>query len=149
MNWGTHHVKAVFNEYGGGAWANVKWAQKTVDTFHGMKFDGATSDYMMDVNPVGKNIDFDWGGGTPGGRGDDFRIIWTGVFNFNGDGSYTFWGSVDDDLVIYIDNVEVYHKGCCGSYSFTKYLSNGQHSIKAVYWESGGGASVSLRWYKE
>ncbi len=148
MNAGTHHVKVVFNEYGGGAWANVKWAQKTVDRFHGMKFDGATSDYMMDVNPVGKYIAYDWGGGTPGGRGDDFRIIWTGVFNFDSDGNYTFQGSVDDDLVIYIDNVEVYHKGCCGAYSFTKYLSQGQHSIKAAFWEAGGGASVSLSWNK-
>ncbi len=149
MNPGTHHIKAVFHEYGGGAWAKVAWEKLEPDKFYGKKFDSSNADAQYDVNTTTNYINYDWGSGSPIGSTDNFLIVWNGVINIETDGVYHFYGSVDDDLHVWIDNEHVCHRTSWGTYSFDKTLKKGPHSIKLRFWEGGGGAHAKFHWYRK
>lgn len=149
MNPGIHHVKVEFTEHGGGAWAQVGWDKLEPNKFYGKKFDASASDAQYDINTTSNVVDYDWEGGSEIGSTDNHLIVWNGVFDFETDGTYRFYGSVDDDLHVYIDNVHVHHRGSWGTYSFEKKLKKGPHSIKLRYWEGGGNSHISFRWERK
>ncbi|MBU1171666.1 MAG: hypothetical protein KKD44_19100 [Proteobacteria bacterium] len=149
MNKGTHHIKVVFFENHGGAWAHVSWQKIDPEEFIGLKFDSGNTDYALAIDTNASNFNYDWSLGSPGGTVDHFLIKWLGVFTFPTDGTYRFYGTSDDDIYFYIDNEFVYSRGCCGGYSFEKYMKAGQHSIHADYWEHSGGASVGINWERQ
>ncbi|MBU1171664.1 MAG: hypothetical protein KKD44_19090, partial [Proteobacteria bacterium] len=149
MNQGTHHVKVVITEYGGGCWAKVAWEKLEPEKFYAQKFECGACDVGYSFDTVGKIVDYDWGGGSYAGNTDNYLIVFNGVFNFDSDGTYRFFGSVDDDLHVYIDNVHVHHRGSWGTYSFKQTLKKGYHSIKLRYSEGGGNSHVKFQWVKE
>jgi hypothetical protein len=95
-------------------------------------------------------INFDWGSGSPDPvvPNDGFSIRWKGNFNLSA-GSYTFTGSVDDGLRLYIDGsicIDKWFDQPMTTYTCQKTLAAGVHSLQADYYENGGGANVKVSW---
>ena len=76
-------------------------------------------------------------------------MIWTGYLNIPQKGGFKFWTESDDGSALYIDNeLVVNNDGDHGSEekSGLAYLQKGWHTIKVVYFNSGGGSDFKV-WY--
>jgi hypothetical protein len=119
-------------------------------------------EYYNNTNPSGSPamvrddgagfLDFNFGSGGPGSvcvpGVDNFSARWTRTVNFSA-GTYRFIVTVDDGARLYIDGLKIID--AWGIQAPTTYtgdasLSAGSHEIKLEYFESGGGASISLFW---
>jgi len=58
-----------------------------------------------------QNIDFNWGAGSPSSsiQSDWFYVRWTGQFVAPTTGTYTFGGNNDDNMHIWVNNVDLYN----------------------------------------
>src|SRR5690606_12495317 len=63
-------------------------------------FSGTT--YQDVDGPIDFNDDGDWSN-LPGGQNDDFSVRWTGDFETNSAGNYTFRTNSDDGVRLYLD----------------------------------------------
>lgn len=95
-------------------------------------------------------INFDWGGGGPGGGvpDDRFSVSWerTGYFTT---GTYRFYATVDDGVRVYVDGhliIDAWREQPATSYYGDIYLGEGNHSVRVEYYEEGGAASIQVWW---
>jgi beta-glucosidase len=105
---------------------------------------------------IDKQINFDWGGGTPADSiipSDRFSVRWTGIFVSPVSGKYKFSITTDDGVRLYADGTLIVNRwvdrGPTPDY-FTMNLRKGQRvNLRIEYYENGGGASVALGWSGE
>jgi len=95
-------------------------------------------------------VNFDWGGGSPGSgvNSDNFSVRWTGFIHF-GAGTYTFYVTTDDGARLWVDDqliIDQWRPQVATTYSASKYLSAGYHSVRLEYYEGQGNAVIRLRW---
>lgn len=96
------------------------------------------------------SINFNWGGGGPGGGvpDDRFSVAWdrTGYFTT---GTYRFYATVDDGVRVYVDGhliIDAWREQPATSYYGDIYLGEGNHSLRVEYYEEGGNASIQVWW---
>ena len=99
-----------------------------------------------------QDINFDWNlsSPSPGVINDDwFYARWKGYFVAPTTGSYTFGGTVDDNISVYINDQNVYSSGCCGGPNYTNTtpvtLQAGQVvPLRVEYLEATWGAAAKV-----
>ena len=97
-----------------------------------------------------QNIDFDWGAGSPASniQTDWFYSRWTGQFVAPITGTYQFGGNNDDNMHVWVNNVDVYNGGYTAGaiqYGGSVTLQAGQVvPIRVEHLEGVGGASARL-----
>lgn len=92
---------------------------------------------------------YEWGEGSPDPRVpvDFFGIKWAGKFRIEEAGTYTFNGSADDFMELWIDDVKIFQAGNVpGLDRADAVLSKGDHDIHIRYYEHQRNASVRLQW---
>ncbi len=150
---GEHDLKMEYYERGGGAVARLDWSPIssgggpwTAEYYNNRTLSGSP----LHVAQV-TDLDFDWGGGSPGyGLGaDDFSIRWTRNADFSQSGDYTFYARTDDGVRLWVDGAQVinaWQDQSATTHSGSRYLSAGQHQVKVEYYEHGGVASAKVWW---
>lgn len=98
-----------------------------------------------------KQIDFDWGTGSPRSDipADNFSVRWTNTFPLDG-GLYRFTTETDDGVRLYVDGKVVIDKWRLQpvtKYSAEVRLGKGQHTVVMEYQERGDRAVARLRIY--
>lgn len=93
-------------------------------------------------------VNNDWGSGGPGNgvTNDNFSARWTKTTDFSA-GDYSFSVTADDGVRLYIDDVLAIDKWLDQgptTYTVTKTLAAGNHTVKMEYYEYGGGAVAKL-----
>ena len=106
----------------------------------------------LKVTRTDPTLNFDWGGGTPDPLvgPDNFSARWLGNFNFDA-ASYTFTVTADDGIRVYLDNTLVLDKWIdqpATTYTVTKDVAAGTHTVKVEYFESYGNAVAKVSWAK-
>ena len=143
---GSHTIKMEYYESGGGAVAKLSYKQ--IVPYSGQYFDNKTLTGTPKLTRNDTTINFNWGSGSPNALipPDNFSARWTKTETFVA-GTYKFSMTGDDGVRLYIDNVLVIDKWIdqpATTYTITKTLSAGSHTIKMEYYESGGGAVAKL-----
>ena len=97
-----------------------------------------------------RELNFDWGGGSPGGGvpADNFSARWTGSFWFDG-GTYRFSHRSDDGIRVWVDDLLVVDdwQDQQAAWSFVdQYISRGTHTVQVEYYERTGGARAQVAW---
>ncbi|WP_318309495.1 PA14 domain-containing protein [Flagellimonas crocea] len=83
------------------------------------------------------------------GDADNFSIRYTGFIQIDTQGSYTFFTNSDDGSKLYIDGTEVVNNdGGHGTQerSGSIVLTTGLHDIRVLYFENGGGESLTVQY---
>jgi len=98
-----------------------------------------------------KQIDFDWGTGSPRGDipADNFSVRWTNTFPLDG-GLYRFTTETDDGVRLYVDGklvIDKWRLQPVTKYTAEARLSKGQHTVVMEYQERGDRAVARLRIY--
>jgi len=100
------------------------------------------------------NINYQWGNGSVmGGPSDRVQVKFEGNITSDTTGNVQFYAPADDGTKLYINNTLVINdwrdKGGGGSQSApVAFTANEAKPITLWFYENGGGASVSLYWYK-
>jgi hypothetical protein len=97
-----------------------------------------------------RNINFDWGTGSPGPGvpADRFSVRWIRTIEFEG-GNYRFTVVTDDGFRLYVDGRLILDKWIdqpSTTYTVDIGLVGGHHSVVAEYYENTGGAIAKLSW---
>ncbi len=99
-----------------------------------------------------KNIDFDWGQGSPqkGFPEDHFSVRWTGFLQVPENGTYVLNMISDDGVRLYLNNqlvIENWSDHAPESKTYTTSLNAGKkYEIKIEYYENTGGAMIKFGW---
>lgn len=99
-----------------------------------------------------RDIDFDWGEGSPGENlgADRFSVRWRRDVAFAA-GVYRFLARADDGIRLWVDDrllIDQWHEGSTTTYVADVYLWEGVHRLQVEYYELDGKASVRLWWEK-
>ena len=112
------------------------------DYFTGQNFD------VPAFSRADSTINFTWGSGSAwsGGPADNFSVRWTGTVTLPAAGSWTFYYGSDDGCRLWIDGAQVISdwRPRWAESNWTGTLGAGPHSIRAEYFEAGGGAFAQL-----
>ncbi len=97
-------------------------------------------------------INFNWGANSPDPKinSNAFSVRWTKNQSFTS-GYYRFTVSNDDGMRVYIDGTAVYNSWKdqgASTRTFTKYMSQGVHTIIVQYYENKGQAVAKFTWSK-
>ena len=171
-------IRLEYFENGGGAVMRLRWRKPTATDFVAIPFgalraatpsvpttsgEGLRAEYFAGRVPgVGtvlltrnEAIDFDWGGGSPGGAvpTDEFSARWTGTVRAESTGAYRFRTVSDDGVRLWvggqalIDNWTVHPPTTDDSGAIN--LTAGQrYPIRVEFYEAGGGAVMKLYWLR-
>ena len=94
-------------------------------------------------------INYDWGTGGPAGLPtDNFSVRWSGRFMFVG-GSTTFTARADDGIRLFLDGVAIidqWRDQPATTYTAVTTVTDGEHDVKAEYYERGGLAVAQASW---
>lgn len=159
---GSHLIKMQYYENGGEAVAKLAWTEITtaapvVNSCDAPATNSFIGCYYSNMNfsgtPIVRTdsaINFSWGLENPIPQipADKFSAKWLGQFTFT-QGSYNFTVTADDGVRLFIDDVLVLDKFFDQpptSYTFSKALTSGNHSIRMEYYENGGEAVAMLAW---
>jgi len=158
---GDHEIKLEYFENSGGALISLNWttlvdclgASVPTDRWRGEYYNGTTlSGELAMVRDEGDGfLKFDWGNGSPGSVCgqvvDNFSARWTRTVNFPA-GTYRFIVTVDDGARLYVGGLKIIDAwGIQPPTTYTAVATlSGPQEVKLEYFESGGGASVSLFW---
>jgi hypothetical protein len=150
---GEHQVKVEYYEHGGGATAQVTWAQMggcSIGQYRAEYYNNRTLSGSPTFAQCESGINYDWGSGGPGnGVGsDNFSVRWKGRFNLAG-GVYTFSARADDGIRVWVDGsliIDAWRDQPPTEERANRSLSSGEHEIKVEYYENGGGAVAQVRW---
>ena len=98
----------------------------------------------------GPPLNFAWGSGGPGnGLGvDDFSVRWQGSFSLTA-ATYTFTATADDGVRVWLDGsllIDKWIDQAATTYTASRAVVAGQHTIKMEYYERGGQAVAKLSW---
>jgi hypothetical protein len=96
------------------------------------------------------NINFDWNTGSPDGAvpAEHFSARWTRTIDVT-PGTYRFSVTSDDGIRVWIDGVlllDEWYDHSAVTFTFTRYLGEGHHVVKAEYYENHGYAVAKLSW---
>jgi hypothetical protein len=97
-------------------------------------------------------VKFGWGNGSPSEsiNANNFSVRWRGNFFFE-EGVYEFSVKADDGIRVYIDNNLIINRWVHQLAVVQKVKTNilgGAHQVRVEYYESSGGASVSVEWVR-
>jgi glucose/arabinose dehydrogenase len=155
---GMHEIKMEYMEQYGGAYARLNW-DTTPDqpatlpgTYSAAYFDNVSLAGTPKVTRSDAAIDFDWGNGSPapGIPVDNFSAQWTKAETLTA-GDYKFTVTADDGVRLYLDGGLILDKWvdqAPTTYTITKSVTAGTHTIKMEYYEKGGGAVAKLGYVK-
>jgi len=99
-----------------------------------------------------REIQFDWGEGSPGEKlgADRFSVRWRRDVALDA-GVYRFLAQADDGVRLWVDDklvIDQWHEGSTTTYVADAYLWEGVHRLRVEYYELDGKASVRLWWEK-
>jgi hypothetical protein len=125
-------VEFQLNPMRPGLWASF-WSGDWNDKFKTMHF-----------ARVETTLRHDWGDGSPDARvpNDQFACKFGGKLRIERDGKYFFRGNADDELEVWLDGNKLLDKGQEKDISLTR----GDHDIKIIQKEHGGGANMWMEW---
>lgn len=120
---------------------------------------GLTGDYRNAADSIGSRlrrldpiINFPWGGGSPDPSisADNFTVRWSGQIQTRFDGDCTLSTISDDGVRLFIDGKLLIddwtlHGDKENTCTFASKAGQ-KHDIRIEYFESGGGASMCLKW---
>ena len=99
-----------------------------------------------------RNIDFNWGTGSPDDRipDDHFSARWTRRYDFS-DGVYRFYARSDDGVRVWVNGdriIDEWHDSTA-SVTYTADIGlDGREDLRVEYYENVGGASIRVWWEK-
>ncbi len=150
---GNHVVKMEYYERTGGAQARLTFA-----TVGGPPSGVWQGQYFNNVSLAGTPVlvrndaavNFNWGEGVPalGVPADNFSVRWDSVQNLPTTGNYTITATSDDGVRVWIDGVLVidgWYDHPPTTFSTTRHLTAGPHSVRIEYYDSGYGALVNVQ----
>jgi len=121
--------------------------------------DGLTGEYFDNwdltnrkLTRVDPTVNFSWGTGSPasGIASDSFSVRWSGTIKPTTSATYTFYGTADDGLRLWVNNqllIDRWNAQAMVEWSGSITLQAGQsYPIRVEYIEEGGGASMKLQW---
>ncbi|MDA9865060.1 Ig-like domain-containing protein [bacterium] len=117
-----------------------------VTSLNQIDFDQA-ADFTEDARII--NINTNNGTAFEGGPSDNFAAQYTGDFEVETAGNYTFYLNSDDGAQLYIDGALVINNDgvhAARLFTATVNLSSGAHAIEVRYFEAGGEAVLDLDW---
>jgi len=96
------------------------------------------------------SINFYWGWDAPmaGVDADYFSVRWTRTFYFSG-GTYRFYARVDDGVRVWVDGalvIDQWHDGSLQTFSATRTLTPGNHSLQVEYYDKIQVAAAYFWW---
>lgn len=104
------------------------------------------------VTRIDPTINFAWGtekGPAAGIGKDSFSARWTGKMNVAQAGNYTFYGTTDDGMRLFIDDkpvIDTWYNKPDTTVQGSTYLGSGQHSIRMEYYDNTWNATAKLEW---
>jgi cytochrome c553/chitodextrinase len=160
MTAGWHNVKVEYHENSGTAKAKVWWEKapdcstempqgKFCTSFYNTRdLTGEVADTRYD-----DAINFDWAGNAPqnGVNADNFSARWQGQFDF-AEGEYTFTSRSDDGFRLWVDGqnlIDAWKNQPATTYSKRIFLTSGNHTVKAEYYDATSTAVAQLGWKAE
>ena len=149
---GTHTVTVEYLQGGGDAYAYFDFSPvppTPTDGWYGVYWPNTSlsgSAAMLRVDP---NINFAWGGNSPGPNtpGSNFSVRWTRQFTFDGTPQW-FHTKRDDNIRVLIDGQTVVdHWGCCGETYDQVTPPSGTHTVTVEYAQGGGNAYADFDFF--
>ncbi|PIR96221.1 MAG: hypothetical protein COT92_02270, partial [Candidatus Doudnabacteria bacterium CG10_big_fil_rev_8_21_14_0_10_42_18] len=153
---GGHFIKMEYYENYGQAVAELFW-KKTAGSCMEPGNNQFSACYFNDSNletPVFTEttnaINYNWGSGSPNSSVpvNNFSAKWEGNFDFE-EGNFLFSATADDGVRVYVDGdliIDSWRNQSATTYSKTRKLSQGKHSVKMEFYENGGQAVAKLDW---
>ena len=152
---GLHSLRMEYYERGGVAVARLRWEKVASTVPEATTWLG---EYYGNMDLAGtpalvrsdRAIDFNWGAAAPasGLPADRFSVRWTRTLTFS-EGTYRFRATVDDGFRLFIDGIlvlDAWRDGAQREIVAERRLTAGAHTLRAEYYERGGGAIARLRW---
>ena len=118
--------------------------------WYGEYFDNSTLSGAPVLFRDDRELDFDWGGGSPDRAlaPDHFSVRWSRYVQFPA-GVYRFFVQADDGVRLWIDGrvvIDQWHQSAATTYVADAYLWDGSHLVRLDYYEDVDQASVRLWW---
>ncbi len=118
--------------------------------WYGEYFDNATLSGIPLFFRDYRQLDFDWGDGSPAAalEPDQFSVRWSRYVPFAA-GVYRFFAQADDGVRLWVDDrlvIDQWHRGASTTYVADTYLWDGPHLVRLEYYEDEEHAAVRLWW---
>lgn len=155
---GSHTIVMEYYEKSGGAVARLSYL-KISDTpqppttgFSGEYFNNQTLTGPATLVRNDMTVDFDWGGGSPDPliNANNFSARWTKTETLTS-GTYEFSVTGDDGIRLFVDGellIDKFIDQGPTTYTASKALAAGNHTIIVEYYENGGGAVAKFSYLK-
>jgi hypothetical protein len=151
---GTHSVRVEYYDNIGNAVAKVWWelmSPPTTNNWHAEYYANAYLSGAAVAVRTDPAIDFAYGEGSPGANipVDSFSARWSSSIDFGPTGTYDFSVTVDDGVRIWIDGsllIDKWIDQTVTTFTASRSLTQGRHSITVEYYEHTGGAQIHLSW---
>jgi glucose/arabinose dehydrogenase len=153
---GSHTVRVEYYENTGGAVAQVNWQPVatsvtcTTGQFEAQYFNNTSFSGAPVLDRCETQVNNDWGTGSPAPSiaVDNFSAVWSGSFSFTSK-TYTFSVTADDGIRLYVDGailIDQWKDQAPTTYTATKAMTSGTHTIRIEYYEKTGGATAKASW---
>lgn len=148
---GNQTLTVEYYERGGGAVAKFSREQiGSVSGWSGQYFNNKDLAGGPVMQRVDSEINFDWGGGGPGGGvpNDSFSARWSRTVNFNA-GTYRFTATGDDGMRVYLNGVKIldmWYDHPITTVTADVAVGAGNQNLVVEYYEHGGGAIAKFSW---
>ncbi len=148
---GYHSFRVEYYENTGNAVCQLTWSSASnITEWRGEYYNNTWLGGDAALVRNDSSVSFNWGTGSPasGINSDNFSARWTRTVNFSTSGTYTFSGTTDDGLRVYVDGTLIIDKWYpqSASHTATKYIAAGNHDIKIEYYELTGTAKCQVSW---
>jgi len=99
-------------------------------------------------------IDYDWGGGSPGGNvpADNFSVRWTANVSFEANDTYTFSAKSEDGVRAWVDGgliLDQWKEQSPSTVTGSRYVTGGTHPVIVEYFNGTGNASIKFSWQRQ
>ena len=161
---GNHEIRLEYYQFNGPAQARLNWAPVSPLCSQDVPTIRWKGEYYNNANLAGSavavkdeggsdSLNFNWGGGPPSTGcnltvfPDNFSVRWTRWVNF-AQGTYYFTVTGDNGVRLKVDDVVKIERWTetVGTNTEEVPLTAGNHKIVLEFFETSGGASVSLCW---
>ena len=147
---GDHTVKVEYYDAGGAAVAKltITTVSTVIAQWRGEYFNNATLSGSPAFTRNDNQIDFNWGGGSPGSgvAADNFSVRWSRDISLDA-GRYRFTTTTDDGVRLWVNNrllIDKWIDQATTSYSAEIDLPGGTVPVRMEYYERVGGAEAHL-----